>query len=140
LAYDERMLGAAFRRTLDIPVFQFPENAVIDTGALAKISQVPDAKGIERIYRESYREYFLRIARRVAVGVKWSLEPYCTERYNLSRHFPADSENLQHSAAWDSWVTHLLLEEFRAEQTTATPTLKTPIAAAPSRKQRHFVR
>jgi DNA polymerase III epsilon subunit-like protein len=100
--------------------FEFDPNRVIDTGAIEKASQIFDDYRAVPQPGETLKDYFLRIANWRLPGVKWNLDTWCMEKYDLAGKYGADPEKA-HTAEHDAWLLHLLMEEFRERMTAAPP-------------------
>lgn len=107
--FDAVMFRSICEETTDL-VWEFRPNELFDTGAMTKavignFEPYPDEKTL--------KQYFLRVKNAYAKGVKWSIEA-CIERYDLVNKFGLKPEQL-HGAGNDSYVAHLLFEEYRIE-------------------------
>ena len=112
---DERMLAGNFAGFLKKD-FDFGENGLFDTGAIVKGTLALSAD-IETRFREKFfplagdtlKSYFKRCTHAKAKGVKWNMKT-CLEYFNLQDK--VDATKL-HTAQYDSWCCHLLMEEIR---------------------------
>lgn len=87
----------------------FDSDAVIDTAAIEKAIQT----GMDPNDDETCAGYMKRVLSRPAPGVSWALEPWCVEKYQLTKKYPGLNMNDAHSAGFDAMLVHLLFEEFR---------------------------
>lgn len=120
---DERMLIGHFAGFLG-KKFRFGENSLFDTGAIFKASQAMDcdiAKVRERqdvwLPRpgDSMETYFRRVTSHPAKGVFWRLWN-CVTHFGLDKQYSLE-EGKCHGAGYDSYLVHLLFEEFRKRVT-----------------------
>jgi hypothetical protein len=78
---------------------------IIDTGAIVKGRQI---NAVQR-YGERNIDFFRRVANTRAKGVAWSLDKYCVPTFELEK-FGVDTNKQHHSAGYDCFVTHCLLQ------------------------------
>lgn len=88
--------------------WHFPE-LVFDTAAVEKASLT----GMPPWDEESMHEYFLRVLDAPTPGVKYNLDGWCVDKYNLLDKYPGLNLKDAHTAGFDAMLVHLLLEEFR---------------------------
>ena len=100
--FDLGMLRADFLDYLGIE-FDLGQNQLLDTGALVKGAQM----GVRPMAGEPVRSFCRRVVNAFAPGVKWSLDKYCFEAFNLAR-FGLDKA-LAHGAPYDCQITHYLM-------------------------------
>lgn len=87
---------------------EFGPNEIWDTGMIEKACQLDSVPDL----CESMRSWAKRVGGIQAKGVKWSLDAHCVPKYDLERRFNLNVADA-HGAGYDSYVTHLLFEEFR---------------------------
>lgn len=112
-SFDEEMLAANFEGFLGVDGFRFGENELFDTGAVEKASQCPDDPEMLPRPGDTLESYFRRVVNRRVAGVKWSLDRHCLPKYGLAEKHGLDPSDC-HSAGFDAYLTHLLMEEYRA--------------------------
>lgn len=86
----------------------FGDNEIWDTGVIEKASQInsiPDR-------RDTMRAWAKRVGAARVKDVHWGLADHCVPKYDLAARFGLDPTQA-HGAGYDSYVTHLLFEEFR---------------------------
>lgn len=111
--FDARMITEHFAYWLK-QKFVFDANEIFDTGMLEKASQCNTSIWQGDTLKDwSYRVYKARLK-----NVRWSLDKACVARYKLAdRHYlPLDLEGrleAAHDASFDSYLTHLLFEEYK---------------------------
>lgn len=100
--------------------FDFGVNQFIDTGGIEKATQALESNDPKiRENRSAWlpqpndtlESYFRRITGRPAKGIFWNL-PGCVQKYQLAERHALDTSQA-HTAGYDSFVVHLLMEEFR---------------------------
>lgn len=128
--FDAPRLCNHFKRWLNENL-EFGPSEIWDTGMIEKASQLnsmPDPK-------ETMRAWAKRVGGIRAKGVKWSLDAHCIPKYDLANRFQLN-ESEAHGAGFDTYVTHLLFEEFRrlAMEYQAPPA---PPPSAPIRRPIH---
>lgn len=120
---DERMLAGSFEGFLQKP-FTFGDQSLIDTGAIHKATLISQSSSpdLERAKLkavpksgDSMRSYFKRVAGMHAKGIYWNVKS-CLEYYGLIEKYSLDEESF-HSAGFDAYCTHLLMEEYRSRVT-----------------------
>lgn len=89
--------------------FVFDDRDIIDTGIIEKANQL-DKFPWEH---ESNRAFSKRIRGIAAKGLCWNLDNCCVKKYALDKKYGVKLDDC-HSADFDAYVTHLLLEEFRS--------------------------
>lgn len=118
---DERLLAGVFKGFLG-KRFSFGENNLFDTGAIEKATlciEHPDRNisGDPSVWLpradDSMGTYFCRIATTPVKGVLWNLKK-CVEKYRLAEEHGLDVSQ-HHTAGYDSFCVHLLMEVFRAQ-------------------------
>jgi DNA polymerase III epsilon subunit-like protein len=109
--FDVEMVLKHFTDFLDED-FEFHPDRLIDTGAIEKASQITDDWRAAPADDETMKTYFQRIANWVLPGVKWNLDTWCMNKYDLALKHGANTEDA-HQADYDAWLVHLLMEEFR---------------------------
>jgi DNA polymerase III epsilon subunit-like protein len=109
--FDVEMLQAHFEGFLLDP-FTFHEDQILDTGAIEKASQMIGDPRTLPTDQDTLKSYFKRVAYMRAPGVKWRLDDHCVTRYDLARRHNLDTTKA-HSAGYDAYVLHLLMEEYR---------------------------
>lgn len=94
----------------------FGPNEVVDTGMLVKAARLR----LVPYEGMSLRDFFYKVYTRRARGVYYNLPKYCIKRFGLEK-LGVQMENT-HSAGYDAWISHLVLEELRrmAASTTVT--------------------
>lgn len=107
--FDSVLFTNVVAETCDL-VWEFKPNEIFDTGAIAKailgdLPPYPDEKTL--------KQYFLRVKHAHRKGIKWSIE-HCIEQFDLLNRFNLNPADL-HGAGPDSYVAHLLFEEFRID-------------------------
>lgn len=105
-SFDAPMLESHFRRFL-YRDYYFNEHRMLDTGAIEKGSQL----GLTPQPDDSLRDFTRRVMQRRST-IKWSLANHCVPRYDLARKHNLDLDSA-HTAPFDCYVTHLLLETYR---------------------------
>jgi hypothetical protein len=112
--YDYEMLQAHFRDFVD-EEWELGDNQMFDTGAIEKatliVAEEHDTSVLPRA-DDTLKSYFKRIAYRRAPGIKWNLDGWCVQKYDLVEKHGVDVSQT-HSADYDAWLLHLLMEEFR---------------------------
>lgn len=108
IGLDYPMIAAHFKRFLKIK-FEFRPEEMWDTGALEKGSQIN-----EFMYEcELPGDFAWRVLERnTDCGIKWSLHSHVIHKYDLANKYNLNLDEA-HNAIFDSYVTHLLFEEFR---------------------------
>lgn len=106
--FDTAMVHNHFKRFLGVE-FYFNPNQMIDTGLLEKARQ---CDGFDICPGETAAAYYDRCGGIRRRGVLWSLDKWCIPQYNLDVRNNLDMEKA-HTAGFDCYVTHLLLEEFK---------------------------
>jgi DNA polymerase III epsilon subunit-like protein len=81
-----------------------------DTGMALKAHQLGTAGGGLPRPGETSRDFFYRVGRIFAKGVRWSLDGYAVPTFGLEKKYGLDPTQA-HSAAYDALVTHYLLQE-----------------------------
>ena len=109
--FDEPFMQASFADFLGEKDFSLGNDHVMDTSALVKASQLTEEAGIAPQSNENTRQYFQRIHGRRRKGVYSNLK-FCVERFRLKEKYDLDTA-LLHSAGYDAYVCHLLVEEIR---------------------------
>jgi len=88
---------------------------VFDTGAMEKALECARKLEPHRCAvptsGESMYDFFVRTSRGRRAGIFWNIKK-CVERYQLDKRFGVDL-NALHGAKADSYVCHLLIEEYR---------------------------
>jgi DNA polymerase III epsilon subunit-like protein len=107
IGFDIPILTAHFQRYLKVNL-DINTSEVWDTGALEKASQLD-----EYCYNELPGDFAYRILLREDRGIKWGLHSHALPKYNLIEKYSLDMQQ-SHTAPFDAYVTHLLLEEFRS--------------------------
>lgn len=111
--FDARMIENHYWHWLEEHI-GFGPNEIFDTGMVEKGSQSNSVPWMGDTVKDwSYRTYKVRLK-----DVKWSLDRACATRYRLSdRHYlPVNLEQRieeAHDAGFDSYLTHLLFEEYK---------------------------
>jgi len=120
---DERMFAGNCEGFL-VKRFSFHDNELIDSGAIHKATVIwnsrdplhSDLRGrVLPTTEDTMRSYFKRVANVHAKGVFWRME-HCLEQYGLIEKYDLDVNNL-HTAEYDAYCTHLLMEEYRSRVT-----------------------
>jgi oligoribonuclease (3'-5' exoribonuclease) len=113
---DSEMLEANFMFYRSKP-FQFRPNALIDTGAIVKASRALEqgtdpyaSKWMLPKAEDTLLEYFRRVTSYPAKGVKWNMAD-AIQWLGLDKRFNLDLTKC-HRAGYDSYLGHLLMEEF----------------------------
>jgi DNA polymerase III epsilon subunit-like protein len=120
--FDEAMLVSNFKRFIPdvlpgkglLSINRFPDNLYIDTMSIERGNQcMPDAKA-RPFAGETMRAYFKRLKYLGGFrkGISFSLDGHCIPKYGLVSKYGIDTSKA-HSAAFDAYVVHLLMEEFR---------------------------
>jgi len=112
-AFDQKMLAANFAAFLGVEGYRFGENGCIDTGAIEKAGQSERADLLPTD-EDTLESYFRRVTSARLKGVRWALDAHCVPKYGLDRHYGIDT-SLCHTAGYDAYVCHLLMETFRAQ-------------------------
>ena len=110
--FDLKMIRGHFKNDLGEELKIRPDR-VIDTGCIEKASQATRDKRAMPRQGESLQEYFMRIANWKLPGVFWNVEA-CVKKYNLEKEFAEIDPKKLHTAGFDSYVVHILLEKFRS--------------------------
>ena len=111
--FDVRMIEQHCNYWLNEKV-NFGPNEIFDTGMVEKGSQSSSVPWIGDTVKDwSYRTYRIRLK-----NVRWALDKSCVARYRLDeRHYlPKDIQgkiDQAHDAGFDSYLTHLLFEEYK---------------------------
>jgi hypothetical protein len=104
---------------LDIPItkrqfkrflgydFCFSSDCVLDTGLTEKAYQLYTYP----THKERLDEFYTRVYHTRQEGLSWSLDKLVKD-YGLDRRYNLDTRDA-HDAEYDSYVTHLLFEEYR---------------------------
>jgi DNA polymerase III epsilon subunit-like protein len=106
-SFDMRMLKCHFEYWLGKP-FTFAPNSLVDTGMIFKAGQT----GLQPWIGDTLDEWANRVCSTMARGIKWSLDRDCTPTYRLVEKYDLDPSEA-HNAAFDSYVAHLLFEEYK---------------------------
>ncbi len=108
LRFDRPLLEATFRNHLQ-ENWRFPENAIFDSGLLAKAKLLR----VSPHYGETLADYQWRVAQmRLPRGESWSLEA-CAERLPPDRNIKRAE---MHDALYDCWVSWQVLEAHREKR------------------------
>jgi DNA polymerase III epsilon subunit-like protein len=107
IRFDIQIVKHQFRRFLG-STFEFDQELVVDTGLLEKARQLDLAP----FKNESRASYYQRINAVPGKGVYWSLDKHCIPMYDLGRKYCLDMSQA-HTAGFDCYITHLLMEEIR---------------------------
>ncbi len=91
--------------------FRFGPDEIVDTGCMVKAQQL----GTHPLPGEKHLDFMLRVGRIRATGVKWSLDKYCIDRFDLRKRLKQEQLK-SHDATSDCTVTHWVLEALRAER------------------------
>lgn len=122
---DERMLRGHFEGFLQ-KRFRFGDNGngLIDTGAIFKATQAlacdnPNLNTKLAVWlpqpADTLETYFRRVVNYPAKGIYWKLWK-CIEHFGLDVKYKLKEEDC-HGALHDSYLTHLLMEEYRSKVT-----------------------
>ncbi len=120
---DERMFAGNVAGFL-VKKFGFHDNELIDTGAIHKASSILDSDDpshhalrarVLPTDNDSMRTYFKRVVHTPAKGIRWNML-YCLQHYGLDKKYDLD-QTLLHTAGFDSYCCHLLMEEYRSRVT-----------------------
>jgi DNA polymerase III epsilon subunit-like protein len=87
--------------------YKFGYNNVIDTGMLVKAARLKKLPTKEATLRGLWTE----IADLRVFGLYYALDRYCFDAFGLEKH--GADKGAAHDAAYDCWMTHLVLEELR---------------------------
>jgi hypothetical protein len=121
---DERMFAANLSRYLQPPGFEFGDDVMFDTGAIHKLSCI--AEHHPAVFKQAVtdwlprsndtlRSYFCRTSRKPLKGLKWRLGD-CLRYYGLDEREDLELDDL-HTAEFDAYCVHLLMEEYRSRIT-----------------------
>lgn len=119
-SFDERMLRASFDGFLDENWAGFGENTMIDTGAIEKASQAPPGTDVLPRESDTLEAYFRRIVNVRLRGVKWNLDTHCWNKYQLGKK-PGLPAGECHTAGFDAFLVHLMMEEIRKQLEEPAP-------------------
>jgi len=109
LSFDGPILSSNFKRFASRSFWLTKDMNVIDTGMLAKASQLKLLPGPE----ERVFDFAHRVARTNGHDRFWSLDRACVPGLGLDKKHGLHAERM-HDAEYDAYVTHLLFEEFRS--------------------------
>lgn len=112
-SFDEKMIRANIEGFLGEEWPGFGADSMFDTGALVKASQCPDHPAVIPRRGDTLESYFRRVVDTRMPGVKWSLDRYCVGAFDLVKKYGVDPSAC-HSADYDAYLVHLLMEEIRA--------------------------
>ncbi len=116
--FDVPRLCEHFRRWVGAE-FDFGPNEVWDTGMIEKSL----ASGQMAQVGDTIKSWSRRVSGSRKAGVNWSLAEHCVPKYGLAQKAGVDMSE-SHGAGHDTFVTHLLFEEFR--RIAATPDQEDP--------------
>lgn len=105
-SFDARVLDHHLREWIERS-WTFKPNECFDVGAVEKASQLNELPQ----EGDTMKDYFVRVQRKSAPGVKWNIE-HCFRKYQLEERYGLNEDNC-HGAGFDSFVSHLIFEEFR---------------------------
>jgi len=112
--YDCEMARSVFLEYLGVK-WKWGGNEVLDTGSMEKVLECARVLDATKQYLprrdESMFDFFVRASRGRRAGVIWNIKE-CVKRYQLDKRFGIDL-NALHGAQTDSYVCHLLIEDFR---------------------------
>jgi len=113
--FDEEMLAHAVAGFRIADGFQFPDNQLFDTMSIEKGNQLAHDRNAQPRPGETLRSYFRRLRFLKGGGkVRSSLDQHCAVKYDLARRYGLDMSQA-HSAGFDAYLVHLLMEEFGAQ-------------------------
>lgn len=107
--FDANMVNGNFQRFTDTGKIDWKVNSIFDTGLVEKASQL--GPGMRPWPDDNLTTYFKRISNRRA-AVKWALDTHCVPKYGLVEKHDLQMDEA-HTAGFDCYVNHLLLEHWR---------------------------
>ena len=106
--FDCDLLTSTWSEYLNSETYHFDNACVWDTGSLYKASVL----GLLPLPREDLHEFMQRARYKRAPGVKWNVL-HCVQALGLVDKHGLEVDKL-HGAGYDSYCTHLIMEELRA--------------------------
>ena len=117
--FDVKMVRYHFRQCLNED-FKWRSDEVIDTGMIEKAIQDADNENISLPWpTENLKTWSRRIANSPRAGISWNLDQHVVNKYNLIERYNLNMDEA-HDAGFDCYLTHLLLETYKAEQEAAS--------------------
>lgn len=113
--FDESMLAhnlAGFG--IDAEGFEFPDNQYFDTSSLERVSQCPGDQATLPRAGDTLKSYFKRMKYYKGGSLHSSLDKHCVGKYGLALRPGFEASGL-HTADFDAYLVHLLMEEFGRE-------------------------
>lgn len=111
--FDEEMFAHNLVGFSIAPSFQLPDNLIFDTMSIEKANQMLTDKNARPREGETLRTYFKRV-KHIRNDVKTNLDTHCVAKYDLIARYALDVSKA-HTADFDAYLVHLLMEEFRLE-------------------------
>lgn len=111
--FDEEMFAHNLAGFAVADDFKLPDNLVFDTMAIEKGNQMVGDKNALPREGETLRSYFRRV-KYLRNDVKTNLDTHCVAKYGFAGRHGLDLAKA-HTADFDAYLVHLLMEEFRAE-------------------------
>ena len=105
--FDREMLGAILKRFAPHMTIPWTLNSILDTGLIEKAIQNDSAPWPG----DTADRWFDRISH-TSSKTKFSLSGHCDQKYQLSQRHQLDIK-LAHTAAFDCYLTHYLLQTFK---------------------------
>lgn len=106
--FDAKFLEEHFR-TFIRDDFEFADDELVDTGMIEKGSTASMLPWTG----DSLRSWSLRLYNQRLRGIKWNLDQHCIPKYNIDKKYGLKMSEA-HDAGYDSYITHLLFEEWRS--------------------------
>lgn len=125
--FDYPMIKKNMARYIGVENFSFGPGGLFDTGIVEKANQMEDNPTVWPKPKELLSAYFMRVGSYRVAGVPWSLDDHCVPTYQLDRKYSLDMEKA-HSAEFDAYLCHLLMEEWRSQGVTPAPATKISVA------------
>lgn len=135
--FDEKMLSANFLQFKFAKGFSFGDK-LLDTEAIEKATQIPDNARVHPKRSDSLKDYFLRVKYTRVNGLKSNMDDHCYAKYKFKEKHGIDKKEL-HGARTDSYLCHILMQEFGAlitdpQTPPVYPTEDTKASRKPDRK------
>jgi DNA polymerase III epsilon subunit-like protein len=125
--FDYPMIKKNMARYIGVENFDFGPGGLFDTGVVEKANQMEENPTVWPKPKELLSTYFMRVGSYRVAGVPWSLDDHCVPTYQLDRKYSLDMEKA-HSAEFDAYLCHLLIEEWRLQGVTPAPPTKISVA------------
>ncbi len=110
--FDEVVLARHFER-IGRRNFTLGDDFLFDTCALERANQLTDRPQALPRRDDTLRSYCRRLLHVHGPGVQSNLDTHCCSKYGFAVKYGLDMKQA-HTAAFDSFLVHLLMEEFRA--------------------------